>query len=360
LSQRVKGLKTRVEVQDYLGSCQMVLGTVASLVGSQREQLMGLFAFDVVIIDEASQLLDAMVLPLLMAVPKWIMVGDHRQLSAVVAQPAADSAVQTKELRALGFSNWRLSLFERLYLRAEREGWTHAYTLLRYQGRMHADIGGRASGLFYADQLECLPETTARGLEQRAPLQRNPAHFPPTTPLQTRLMTERMVFVPVPAGLTAAERGTQSKTSLWEAQQVAALAVWYVRGMLEAGVFNANKSLGIIAPFRNQVALIKQWLTHYAALEEGEAILQAVDALTVDTVERYQGSQRDVILVSFAVQQAFQLGLITALSDTEPNLCRKLNVAITRAREQLVMFGDAEVLRLEPAYAGVVVGVLTS
>lgn len=356
LSERVKGLKTRGEVQDYLGSCQMVLGTVASLVGSQREQLMGLFAFDVVIIDEASQLLDAMVLPLLLAVPKWIMVGDHRQLSAVVTQPVQDSEVITKELRALGFSNWRLSLFERLYLRAEREGWTHAYTLLRYQGRMHTDIGSQASGLFYANQLECLPETTERGLAQRSPLARNPAHFPPTTELHHRLMSERMVFVPVPEGLTPAERGTQAKTSLWEAQQVAALAVWYVQGMLAEGTFEAGKSIGIIAPFRNQVALIKQWLINYAALTKGEALLRAVDTITVDTVERYQGSQRDVILVSFAVQHAYQLGLITSLSDTEPMLCRKLNVAITRAREQLVMFGDAEVLRLEPAYARVVGG----
>ena len=69
--------------------------------------------------------------------------------------------------------------------------------------------------------------------------------------------------------------------------------------------------------------------------------------ISIDTVERYQGSQRDIIIYSFTIQNFSQLNFLTANTFQEGNFLidRKLNVAITRARKQMIMTGNPEILR---------------
>ena len=103
--------------------------------------------------------------------------------------------------------------------------------------------------------------------------------------------------------------------------------------------FDAQKSIGIIVPYRNQIAMIRKELEQLR--------LPAIDKISIDTVERYQGSQRDVIIYSFTIQNRFQLEFLTAntfVEDGKP-IDRKLNVAITRARKQLILTGNEATLR---------------
>ena len=103
--------------------------------------------------------------------------------------------------------------------------------------------------------------------------------------------------------------------------------------------FDAQKSIGIIVPYRNQIAMIRKELEQLR--------LPAIEKISIDTVERYQGSQRDVIIYSFTIQNRFQLEFLTAntfVEDGKP-IDRKLNVAITRARKQLILTGNEATLR---------------
>ena len=100
--------------------------------------------------------------------------------------------------------------------------------------------------------------------------------------------------------------------------------------------FDSKKTIGIIAPFRNQIALIKQKLEL--------ANIPNFEQITVDTVERYQGSQRDIILYSFAVTYHSQLNALVNMND-QGNVDRKLNVALTRAKEQLFLIGNQSILK---------------
>ena len=105
--------------------------------------------------------------------------------------------------------------------------------------------------------------------------------------------------------------------------------------------FNPEESIGIITPLRSQIALIKQKLE--------EAKIENFETITVDSVERFQGSQRDIIIYSFSVNSDYQLHSICNLNN-EGTIDRKLNVALTRAKEQLILIGNAEILTKNPIY----------
>ena len=123
------------------------------------------------------------------------------------------------------------------------------------------------------------------------------------------------------------------------------VADWAERVWKESpDTFDPNHTLGIITPYRSQIALIKKELQAKG--------IPALSEVSVDTVERYQGSERDVILYSFCVNYRYQLKFLPNL--TEENgvqIDRKLNVAMTRARKRLVIVGVPELLRENPIYA---------
>jgi superfamily I DNA and/or RNA helicase len=103
--------------------------------------------------------------------------------------------------------------------------------------------------------------------------------------------------------------------------------------------------VGVIVPYRNQIALIRR--------EIERLDIPALMDISIDTVERYQGSQRDVIIYSFSVQKPYQLDFLTAncFESNGKTIDRKLNVAMTRARKQLLMTGNEQILSLNPLFA---------
>ena len=107
--------------------------------------------------------------------------------------------------------------------------------------------------------------------------------------------------------------------------------------------FDDARTLGIITPYRSQIALIKK---------EIEALgIPALNRILIDTVERFQGSERDVIIYSFCVNYPYQLKFLSNLTEEEGVLIdRKLNVALTRARKQMFITGVPELLKRNPLY----------
>ncbi|MGN1213299.1 MAG: AAA domain-containing protein, partial [Bacteroidaceae bacterium] len=84
----------------------------------------------------------------------------------------------------------------------------------------------------------------------------------------------------------------------------------------------------------------------------------------IDTVERFQGSQRDIVICSFTVRHVSQLLFLTSatyceddgLFATPYHVDRKLNVALTRSRRHLVIIGNRRLLALSPIYAELIAG----
>lgn len=129
-----------------------------------------------------------------------------------------------------------------------------------------------------------------------------------------------------------------------EARIVACLAEAVYQQYAVSSGFNSALTLGIITPYRSQIALIKKEI---AALG-----ITDLNDILVDTVERFQGSERDVIIYSFCVNRVYQLKYLANLTEDNGVLIdRKLNVALTRARRQMFMTGVPQLLKLNPIYA---------
>ena len=106
---------------------------------------------------------------------------------------------------------------------------------------------------------------------------------------------------------------------------------------------NWDKRVGIIVPFRNQIALIRKEMSHLD--------IPAYEQINIDTVERYQGSQRDIIIFSTTVSTPYELAILSAPVQMDDGLIdRKLNVAITRARKQFFLVGNPPLLSQSEPY----------
>ncbi|MBV6473927.1 MAG: RecBCD enzyme subunit RecD [Saprospiraceae bacterium] len=325
LDEQIRPMNSRGELAELLKSTRIFAGTVASIQG--KKELFFLKKFDTVVVDEASQILEPQLIGLLAHFHRFVLIGDHMQLPAVSAQTPSETQIASAELRSLGFTSGSTSLFERLYGQCKRNGWDHAYEMLHYQGRMHYEIMQYPAKTTYDGRLSILPAGLAGDRQTRA-LDRIFINRPPGT--HPALYRHRTVFVPLQNRL--GPLGTKSNTP--EARLIAKL-VASIHALYRANSINwQDSTLGIITPFRAQIALIRHELSE---LFSGEPPL-----LTTDTAERYQGGARDIIILSTVVSDPSQLVQMTSVNDA--GVDRKLNVAITRAREQVIIVGDPAVL----------------
>ncbi len=336
LENNLKNCQSRLEVRSRLEKCRIIVGTVASISG--KPELFRLKYFNTAIVDEASQVLEPQLLPVWCAtgkngksaVGKFILIGDHKQLPAVVAQSAVDSAVREETLCSIGMMDLKESLFERLYRFLHHSSQGKACTdILEKQGRMHPGIAEFPGKNFYGGKLKIagLPHQMDQRLEVLN-FYHDGNHFS---------LSERVHFIPCKADRS----GHTGKVNRNEAKLVASI----IREMSKryGRSCDLSESVGVITPYRNQIALIREELL-LAGVQDPEEIL-------VDTVERFQGSERDYILYSTSVNYPHQMNYLSSiLLEDGCEIDRKLNVAITRARKQLIVLGVEEVLRTSKIY----------
>ncbi len=333
LTNAVKTNPTLEHIRQTIESSRIIVSTTASL--AIHTAIFSIKHFELAIIDEASQILEPNIVGLLAAhnggkqvIDKFILIGDHKQLPAVVQQDNNESAADSPLLEEIHLPNCANSLFERLILTERAAERNNFVGTLRKQGRMHPDIATFPNTYFYVrEQLECVPLAHQTKLNL-------PYNKPSEDKIDDFLKAHRMIFIP---SKLCRQPNISEKVNTEEARIVANLVRRLYRQMGET--FDAQKSIGIIVPYRNQIAMIRKELE--------QLHLPDINNISIDTVERYQGSQRDVIIYSFTIQNRFQLEFLTAntfIEDGNP-IDRKLNVAITRARQQLILTGNEATLR---------------
>ena len=285
--------------------------------------------FNTIIVDEASQLLEPQLIGLLPVFERFILIGDDKQLPAVVTQPDRFTKLKCSQLAEAGFTSLKDSLFARLVRTCENNGWHEAYGMLTAQGRMHQSIADFVNKRYYGGRLRAIRDDQAKNQE----------FFKSNSEdkYERALAASRVIFIPTKVDST-------NKVNKEEVSHVEQL-LKTIHRVYGSGF--TNETVGVVTPYRSQIATI----TRSAIM-----LKEPFDSMvSVDTVERFQGSERDVIILSMAVNSARQLDLLQSLTDTpDGSVDRKLNVALTRAKQQLVIMGCEEVLSHSQDYAALI------
>ena len=286
-------------IYDIFQRTQVVAST---LVGASGSSLKGM-KFPVVFIDEAGQGLEPATWIPVLRTEKVVLAGDHCQLPPTI---------KSFEAARAGLSE---TLFENAIKRQPE-----ASKMLNLQYRMPELIMGFSAGQFYNKELKAAANTIDHYLS-------------PDEPVMTFIDT---------AGSGYSEEQEEETLSTYNADE-ARFTVNILEGLLERIGVNAfleqQWTVGLISPYRAQVRRMKELLA------EGnfEAIRAIEELLTVDSIDAFQGQERDVIVISLV--RSNPDGEIGFLADI-----RRMNVALTRAKRKLIVIGDSSTLSSNSFY----------
>jgi len=312
--QRLESLKSRateLEIRinnELFGEARVIAST---LVGAANRLLEGQ-KFGTLFIDEAAQALEAACWIPLRRVSRVVLAGDHCQLPPTVKSIAALKAGLGK------------TLMERI---AERH--PEAVTLLKIQYRMHEDIMRFSSDFFYNGLLQAAPEVKHRSiLDLDIPMTWiDTAAFSVDTSSLNPVSPFREQFVGESFG----------RINKGEAELTLLALQHYFNKIGKQRILDEHIDVGIISPYRAQVQYLRRLLM------KREFFKPFRRAISVNTVDGFQGQERDVIVISLV--RSNDEGQIGFLRDL-----RRMNVAITRARMKLIILGDKETMTQHPFY----------
>ena len=301
--ERLKGRATELEIRinsELFGQARVIAST---LVGSNSRIMEGQ-KFGTLFIDEAAQALEAACWIPIKRCTRVVLAGDHCQLPPTVKSIAVQRAGLGK------------TLMERIV-----ENKPEVVTLLKVQYRMNDEIMRFSSDWFYGGQVESAPQIKYRGILD---------YDVPMMWVETREDDDehyRETFVGESFG----------RINKDEAELTLQTLEAYYRKIGKQRILDEQIDVGIISPYRAQVQYLKR------LIRKREFFKPYRSLITVNTVDGFQGQERDVILISLV--RANAEGQIGFLSDL-----RRMNVAITRARMKLIIIGDPSTLCRHPFY----------
>lgn len=296
LKSRATELEIRINAQLF-GEARVIAST---LTGSANRLLSGQ-KFGTLFIDEAAQALEPACWIAIRKASRVMLAGDHCQLPPTVKSIAA--------LRGgLG-----TTLMERIVKQKPE-----TVTLLKTQYRMNEQIMRFSSDWFYGGMIEAAPQVRFRGILDLDN---------PMTWIDTSAVAGKEEFVGESFG----------RINRAEADMTLDVLQEYFTRIGKARVLEERIDVGVISPYRAQVQLLRR------LIRKKEFFKPYRGLISVNTVDGFQGQERDVIVISLVRANAD--GQIGFLSDL-----RRMNVAITRARMKLMIMGDVPTMTRHPFY----------
>ncbi|MCR4765193.1 MAG: AAA family ATPase [Bacteroidaceae bacterium] len=297
---RLKDRAVALEVQinaDLFDSAHVIAST---LVSSNHRLLSG-FHFGTLFIDEAAQALEAACWIAIRKADRVILAGDHCQLPPTIkCYEAAKGGLEQTLMETIVTNK------------------PETVSLLKVQYRMNEAIMHFSSEWFYNGELEAAPEVRNRSILDLD----NPISW---------IDTSKMEFKEEFVGESFGRINKDEANLLLKELQA------YINKIGGERILDERIDFGIISPYKAQVQYLR------GKIKGSEALRPYKKLITVNTVDGFQGQERDVIFISLV--RANEDGQIGFLRDL-----RRMNVAITRARMKLVILGDASTLGKHPFY----------
>ena len=296
---RLRSRITELELRIHAELMSHARVVACTLTGSANRVLEGM-KFPTLFIDEAAQALEAACWIAIAKAGRVILAGDHCQLPPTV-----------KSIQALqgGLGH---TLMERL-----TQTQPETVTLLGVQYRSNEQIMRFSSEWFYGGHVQSAPEVRHRGILDLDT---------PITWIDTDLDD-------------SAEQATRNFGRVNQAEAALTLdtLATYLERIGRTRISEEHIDIGLISPYRAQVQYLR------SLLRKNNALKPYRQAITVNTIDGFQGQERDIIVISLV--RANELGQIGFLRDL-----RRMNVAITRARMKLIILGNVATLTRHPFY----------
>ncbi len=328
---RLKSRAAEIELRinaELFGEARVIACT---LVGSAHHLLEGM-KFGTLFIDEAAQALEAACWIPMKRASRVILAGDHCQLPPTVKSIAA--------LRA-GLGK---TLMERI-----AENKPEVVTLLKIQYRMNDEIMRFSSDWFYGGKVESAPQIKYRSVLDYD----HPITWIDTSNEKNQITIEGEDS-PEDSASTSSSASASNQNSDWnfkeqfvgesfgrinkaEAELTLLTLAEYFTKISKRRVLEERIDVGIISPYRAQVQYLKKLIKKYEFFKPYRRLI------SVNTVDGFQGQERDVILISLV--RSNDEGQIGFLKDL-----RRMNVAMTRARMKLIILGNKETMTKHPFY----------
>ncbi len=309
---RDRATELEIHINDQLFNEARVIA--CTLAGSAHRVLMGK-KFSTLFIDEAAQALEAACWIAIQKAGRVILAGDHRQLPPTVKCPEALKG-------GLG-----QTLMESVVSRQPA-----AVCLLRTQYRMNEQIMRFSSECFYEGKVESAPEVKYRGiLDWESPMEWIDTADPAQTAPFLSPEEELAGHLPDHDFSETQSPDSTSRANPTEARLTLDILKHYFQKIGKGRILEERIDTGIISPYKGQVRLLR------VLLRRDEFFKPYRHLLSVNTVDGFQGQERDIILISMVRSNAEgQIGFLHDL--------RRMNVAITRARMKLILVGDSHTL----------------
>lgn len=309
---RLRSRAVEIEIRinsELFGEARVIACT---LVGSAHRLLEGM-KFGTLFIDEAAQALEAACWIPMRRASRVILAGDHCQLPPTVKSIAA--------LRA-GLGK---TLMERI-----AENKPEVVTLLKIQYRMNDEIMRFSSDWFYGGKVESAPQIKYRSVLDYD----HPITWIDTSDKEPADTIEEGEDLNFKEQFVGESFGRINKA---EAELTLLTLAEYFTKISKLRVLNDSIDVGIISPYRAQVQYLKKLIKKYEFFKPYRRLI------SVNTVDGFQGQERDVILISLV--RSNDEGQIGFLKDL-----RRMNVAMTRARMKLIILGNKETMTQHPFY----------
>ena len=308
LKERAIELEIRINAQLF-GEARVIAST---LVGSANRLLEGQ-KFGTLFIDEAAQALEAACWIPIRRVSRVILAGDHCQLPPTVKSFAAMKAGLGK------------TLMERIV-----DNHPETVTLLKMQYRMNEEIMRFSSDWFYGNQVESAPEVKYRSILDLD----IPMSWIDTSEFSENSESSDNSDISFKEQFVGESFGRINKA---EAELTLLVLEQYFQKIGKQRILDERLDVGVISPYRAQVQYLRR------LFKKKEFFKPYRSLISVNTVDGFQGQERDIILISLV--RANDEGQIGFLRDL-----RRMNVAITRARMKLIILGDASTMTRHPFY----------
>lgn len=297
-------------------------------------ELINAIQYKTIIVDEASQLLEPQLVGIITKFERFILIGDEKQLPAITLQEDVDENIK-EELKSISLLKFSESLFYRLIINAKLKKW-NCYSILKEQGRMHIDIAEFPNQQYYQNQLQTMSDH--QKVKEKIFSIDSPNY------IERCLALKRVLFIPSDRDKISYKNDFEQKI-INEFLKVIIQVCKTKNIQIVSKSNNINElSIGIITPFRKQITNIKRSIPK---------ILQ--DVILVDSIEKFQGSERDIIFYSTAINNRRQIEKIQSLVNIDNIIVdRKLNVALTRAKKHLIITGTKSILEKDEQYKNLI------